>query len=1090
MSIIGLLILIVIFVIYTLLDVQDYRNYHQSIDKLTFHYLNMRRFEQHFLLRYPEDPAFFTTGKNKYLKKHKNSSDRFSEILTDLNENIISKELHLNENLNSINIFHKHYVEIFRTLSEKTFQRGSKKRGIIGELEADAKLAYQKAIDTHVKDSVRNLIQTYENYLFNKDIKYYRKFLGQFKQLNNYINKNFFTKYVNTTDSIINNNPSATGDTILISNVLAIDKNFIKSINDFKYQFITLLKIDREIGMSYKEGLTGELRSEIHKVNTPLESIIENIKVQEEKEIKNTFRSIYIFMGFIIGMVIFILWVFLSSITKPLNILKEYIIPLSKGKLPKKPSEPEGNDEISEITKNINKLITGLKNTTDFAKLMGKGIFDVKYTPLGNEDELGNSLIEMRQNLNEANIKDEKRKKKDNMRKWANEGLTRLNDIMRKSTGNINLLSNMVIRELVYFLDANQGGLFIYNRNDANDIYLELMATYAFGHEKKKQKKIYPGEGLVGTAAIEKETIYMTDIPNSYITITSGLGGANPRSLLIVPMRVEDEVFGVIEIASFNEFLSYEIEFAEKVSDSIAASLSIIRTNIRTAELLEQSQIQRKQMAIQEKKKLQNFEQLQKAQEESAKREAEMSSILSAIDTSSLVFELDMRGHIISVNKALIDSIEIGEDEIIGRHHLYLIKPDNESSYNEFWRIMREGKHVQKTEYLLVDNKEFWFSIIYAPIKDENGNILKILCLSTNLTKHKKLEIELTEQTKAMTEQAKAMLSQEEEMRQNLEELHATQEEMANKQSLLAEANFKLKINEKELKKIIGKTRKQEKELQQKINQLNEIQTELQEQHDRIIIINRKIVKKEKEIRDRFNAVDKNNLVAEYDLSGMVISANNTFLKTFGYKIKDIIGRHHRMFVHDDDRKSRDYKNFWKSLRKGKTFDFECRRVNKKSELLFFRGIYVPILDNEEKPYKILEIFTDITKLKFTKAESSSRMENINATNALIEFDSFGNILQANKLFCKVVGYKEEELVGNNHKIFVDKIEVESIPYRHFWRDLRRGMHKTDRFSLLSKNKNKVFLQGTYSAIKDPQGTITKIMFLAYDLTEKVIEKC
>jgi len=122
---------------------------------------------------------------------------------------------------------------------------------------------------------------------------------------------------------------------------------------------------------------------------------------------------------------------------------------------------------------------------------------------------------------------------------------------------------------------------------------------------------------------MEKQTIHLTEIPQNYIQITSGLGGSNPKSLLLVPMKMEKEVLGVIEIATFNEFEAHQIAFLEQASLSIASSLNMAETNKRTSELLEKTQQQAEEMAAQEEEMRQNMEELQATQEESSRRAEE-----------------------------------------------------------------------------------------------------------------------------------------------------------------------------------------------------------------------------------------------------------------------------------------------------------------------------------------------------------------------------------------------------------------------------------------------------------------------------------
>jgi methyl-accepting chemotaxis protein len=356
-----------------------------------------------------------------------------------------------------------------------------------------------------------------------------------------------------------------------------------------------------------------------------------------DKEQKNVFRTradmnisfnyairligitsiILIILAFIIA------FLTIRSFVTPIDTIRRILISMSKGILPDYKIK-EGKDEIGEMSKALNSLVKGLKDTSDFSLEIGKGNFNSEFEPLSEHDNLGNSLIKMRQELRNAVLEESKRKLEDTQRNWATQGIAKFGEILRQNNNDVSDLSLNVISNLVNYLNANQGGLFIVNNSDPDNIVLELKGCYAYNRQKFIEKTIAKGEGLLGRCFQECETIYLTDIPENYIKISSGIGEDNPRSLLIVPLMVNDEVYGVIEIASFNHIESYQIDFVEKIGGSIASTISTVQINMQTTKLLEQSRNQAENMASQEEEMRQNMEELRATQEQSARKEAKL----------------------------------------------------------------------------------------------------------------------------------------------------------------------------------------------------------------------------------------------------------------------------------------------------------------------------------------------------------------------------------------------------------------------------------------------------------------------------------
>jgi len=277
-------------------------------------------------------------------------------------------------------------------------------------------------------------------------------------------------------------------------------------------------------------------------------------------------------------------------------------------------------DEIGVLARGINKLSEGLKQKADFARSIGTGKLAAEYKPLSEKDTLGHSLIEMRDSLKKVAQEDARRQ-------WATEGLAKFSETLR-THNSLQQLGDRVVADLVKYLNANQSGLFLVNGEGGDDLRLELLACYAYNRKKYLEKTIRPGEGLVGQAYLEGEKIYLTDIPGNYLRITSGLGEANPTSLLIVPLMVNEKIEGVLEIASFHTMAPHEISFVEKISENIASALAGVKINARTTRLLEESQMQSEEMRAQEEEMRQSMEELHATQEEMRRKNEAMEELL------------------------------------------------------------------------------------------------------------------------------------------------------------------------------------------------------------------------------------------------------------------------------------------------------------------------------------------------------------------------------------------------------------------------------------------------------------------------------
>jgi len=439
--------------------------------------------------------------------------------------------------------------------------------------------------------------------------------------------------------------------------------NSLSTFESYDDAFVLMFEI---YPLVEEDGELITLSDEIIEKLNQLSKQLDQKVIEARNEMADSFDRLESFI-FIAGIILVIIAIsialYLSRvIITPIRKVKGILLEMGKGIMPKKQIK-ETNDEIGEMAGALNNLIRGLKETTEFALEIGIYNFDSPYVPLSDEDNLGNALLDMRTNLKHATEEEKKRKKEDEQRNWASQGMAKFSEILRQNNDDLTKLSYDIISNLVKYCDANQGGLFILNDDDPDNPYIEMSSAYAYNRKKFLEKRIEPGVGLIGRAIQESETIYMTDIPDDYISITSGLGNENPRSLLIVPLKLNEEVFGAIEMASFKPFEKYQIEFVEKIGESIASTYSSAKINIRTAELLEKTQQQAEEMKAQEEEMRQNMEELQATQEESARRETELEQKVKEYEEFKKKQEKVIKKFGGNLSGNLISALDEDEDE-------------------------------------------------------------------------------------------------------------------------------------------------------------------------------------------------------------------------------------------------------------------------------------------------------------------------------------------------------------------------------------------------------------------------------------------
>ena len=553
-----------------------------------------------------------------------------------------------------------------------------------------------------------------------------------------------------------------------LENYIVTSNQMVDAALDKKYNryspFFVNLSGEFETAFTELEGKMEKLSDLIGKQS--------HLKMEEGNRYAANIKLFLIILIISVVLVAVLISLYISNrISNPINETKLVLDRLSIGE-DVETIQVENKDEIGAMVESINSVVTNMNAVKEYVSEVGSGNFDTDITIFNNQGAIYSSLNKMRESLKQT-TEDEKK------RNWATEGLAKFGDILRGNNDGLEALADNIISGLVKYLTANQGGLFIVNDNNTSDVHLELLACYAWNKKKYLHMRVDQGEGLVGQAWQEADTLYITDVPENFVKISSGLGDANPKSFLIVPLTVNDVTFGVIEIASFTYFEQYHIDFVNKLAESIASTLSTAKTNERTKVLLEQSQQQTEEMRAQEEEMRQNMEEMQATQEEMERKEGEMlqmvermkqqeeemrqnmeemeatqeqmeyqsktiaekaaesQGILDGINATMATIEFTPEGNVINANENFLTTMKTTLSEIHGKHHSGFVPAEikNSIEYKSFWSDLSKG--IEKKGMFKRVNamgEVVWLNAIYNPIKSASGDVVKVIKFATDVT--------------------------------------------------------------------------------------------------------------------------------------------------------------------------------------------------------------------------------------------------------------------------------------------------------------------------------------------------------------------
>jgi PAS domain S-box-containing protein len=254
------------------------------------------------------------------------------------------------------------------------------------------------------------------------------------------------------------------------------------------------------------------------------------------------------------------------------------------------------------------------------------------------------------------------------------------------------------------------------------------------------------------------------------------------------------------------------------------------------------------------------------------------------------------------------------------------------------------------------------------------------------------------------------------------------------------------------------------------------------------ILIVREINKAQtKKLNDTDKFIDKAAIISVTDRKGRITYVNDKFEQVSGWKLEEVIGKDHSI-VNSGTQPDGYWGKMYETVMKGEVWNDVVTNKAKDGSLYYVDTYIRARFGTDGKLDGFSSIRQDVTELKRKEVEIRNRMNAINQSNAVIEFDLSGDIIYANQNFCNVMGYTLKELKGNHHRIFCTEEYSKSNEYKEFWTKLKNGDFVSSQFNRIKKDGEEIWLQATYNPIIDNDGQVIRVMKIAVDITDKVLQ--
>lgn len=539
-------VMVGIYIVSTIQKVSQYYLHNQGIQEVVSSINRCTIASKEFLLNSYTSEQFYKTGSSPNIVEFKESYETASQQL----EILIKQRSNTDTQAKLNGLVPKliAFKQVFEQMVMQYKQRGFKDIGIEGEMR---KAIHDLEHTSYLPDlkQVLSLRRHEKDFILRKDLAYVQK-----------LHQEIDVMMVTYTQ---NKALSAEQKAYLIA-----------CLQNYGKAFDQIVDKEKMIGLDEHHGLRASIVQKQHELEEQLLFMQQEIAGQTENSMTAVQYIVWVvsflFLCFL-GLVSFVFYIFNNSVRKPVLLLQTAAEIVSQGCLSVDLSDLKKYSLLEDLVLSIERIILKFSNSIETVKSIGQSE-NITLSAVGNDkDEVGKALNKILLQFQDLRILETRRS-------WHNEGLAIFAKISREQH-TINGFADHAIKALVKYVGVNQAGIFVVNNSNNGQVQLELTAMYAYNRKKFMNQSILAGEGLVGQCYLEKESIYLSDVPQDYVYITSGLGEATPTSIYILACKSRGEIEAVVELASFKLLANYEMEFLEKIGESIAASIYFMRMN-------------------------------------------------------------------------------------------------------------------------------------------------------------------------------------------------------------------------------------------------------------------------------------------------------------------------------------------------------------------------------------------------------------------------------------------------------------------------------------------------------------------------------